>query len=123
MALNLIMNDAREELKPRITVFGVGGAGGHGVEAQRFLPPALFDGVAQPGLGPAHPSRPADHRERAGRGGGADVALAARPAVAATAPASAASAPRLVAASAPVETTRPSDKATTDVRTRMWISL
>jgi cell division protein FtsZ len=31
MALNLIMNDAREELKPRITVFGVGGAGGNAV--------------------------------------------------------------------------------------------
>jgi cell division protein FtsZ len=31
MALNLIMNGAREELKPRITVFGVGGAGGNAV--------------------------------------------------------------------------------------------
>jgi len=31
MALNLIMSDAREELKPRITVFGVGGAGGNAV--------------------------------------------------------------------------------------------
>ena len=31
MALNLIVNDAREELKPRITVFGVGGAGGNAV--------------------------------------------------------------------------------------------
>ena len=31
MALNLIMNSAREELKPRITVFGVGGAGGNAV--------------------------------------------------------------------------------------------
>jgi cell division protein FtsZ len=31
MALNLIMNQAREELKPRITVFGVGGAGGNAV--------------------------------------------------------------------------------------------
>ncbi|GLS88313.1 cell division protein FtsZ [Cypionkella aquatica] len=31
MALNLIMASAREELKPRITVFGVGGAGGNAV--------------------------------------------------------------------------------------------
>ncbi|MGP3695672.1 cell division protein FtsZ [Rhodobacter sp. NSM] len=31
MALNLMMNNAREELKPRITVFGVGGAGGNAV--------------------------------------------------------------------------------------------
>lgn len=31
MALNLIMNDAQEELRPRITVFGVGGAGGNAV--------------------------------------------------------------------------------------------
>ncbi|MDZ4395947.1 cell division protein FtsZ [Cypionkella sp.] len=31
MALNLIMTSAREELKPRITVFGVGGAGGNAV--------------------------------------------------------------------------------------------
>ena len=31
MALNLSMNSAREELKPRITVFGVGGAGGNAV--------------------------------------------------------------------------------------------
>jgi cell division protein FtsZ len=31
MALNLIMNAQREELKPRITVFGVGGAGGNAV--------------------------------------------------------------------------------------------
>ena len=31
MALNLIMNEARDELKPRITVFGVGGAGGNAV--------------------------------------------------------------------------------------------
>ena len=31
MALNLIMNSQREELKPRITVFGVGGAGGNAV--------------------------------------------------------------------------------------------
>jgi cell division protein FtsZ len=31
MALNLIMTSDREELKPRITVFGVGGAGGNAV--------------------------------------------------------------------------------------------
>lgn len=31
MALNLMMNNSREELKPRITVFGVGGAGGNAV--------------------------------------------------------------------------------------------
>ena len=31
MALNLTMNTEREELKPRITVFGVGGAGGNAV--------------------------------------------------------------------------------------------
>lgn len=31
MALNLIMTTQREELKPRITVFGVGGAGGNAV--------------------------------------------------------------------------------------------
>ncbi len=31
MALNLTMNSQREELKPRITVFGVGGAGGNAV--------------------------------------------------------------------------------------------
>ncbi|MGL5009622.1 MAG: cell division protein FtsZ, partial [Paracoccaceae bacterium] len=31
MALNLIMNTQKEELKPRITVFGVGGAGGNAV--------------------------------------------------------------------------------------------
>jgi cell division protein FtsZ len=31
MTLNLIMNAQREELKPRITVFGVGGAGGNAV--------------------------------------------------------------------------------------------
>ena len=31
MALNLIMTSQREELKPRITVFGVGGAGGNAV--------------------------------------------------------------------------------------------
>lgn len=31
MALNLIMTNQREELKPRITVFGVGGAGGNAV--------------------------------------------------------------------------------------------
>jgi cell division protein FtsZ len=31
MALNLTMNSEREELKPRITVFGVGGAGGNAV--------------------------------------------------------------------------------------------
>ncbi|NUB43767.1 cell division protein FtsZ [Fertoebacter nigrum] len=31
MALNLTMNTPREELKPRITVFGVGGAGGNAV--------------------------------------------------------------------------------------------
>jgi cell division protein FtsZ len=31
MALNLTMNPEREELKPRITVFGVGGAGGNAV--------------------------------------------------------------------------------------------
>ncbi|MBE0554212.1 MAG: cell division protein FtsZ, partial [Rhodobacteraceae bacterium] len=31
MALNLIMTNEREELKPRITVFGVGGAGGNAV--------------------------------------------------------------------------------------------
>ena len=31
MTLNLIMTSAREELKPRITVFGVGGAGGNAV--------------------------------------------------------------------------------------------
>lgn len=31
MALNLTMNSDREELKPRITVFGVGGAGGNAV--------------------------------------------------------------------------------------------
>jgi cell division protein FtsZ len=31
MTLNLIMTDQREELKPRITVFGVGGAGGNAV--------------------------------------------------------------------------------------------
>ena len=31
MALNLIMNSQKEELKPRITVFGVGGAGGNAV--------------------------------------------------------------------------------------------
>jgi cell division protein FtsZ len=31
MALNLIMNTTKEELKPRITVFGVGGAGGNAV--------------------------------------------------------------------------------------------
>jgi cell division protein FtsZ len=31
MALNLIMTDTGEELKPRITVFGVGGAGGNAV--------------------------------------------------------------------------------------------
>jgi len=31
MALNLTMTTAREELKPRITVFGVGGAGGNAV--------------------------------------------------------------------------------------------
>ncbi|MDB5660390.1 MAG: ftsZ [Cypionkella sp.] len=31
MALNLIMASARDELKPRITVFGVGGAGGNAV--------------------------------------------------------------------------------------------
>ena len=31
MALNLTMADQREELKPRITVFGVGGAGGNAV--------------------------------------------------------------------------------------------
>ena len=31
MALNLTMNTQREELKPRITVFGVGGAGGNAV--------------------------------------------------------------------------------------------
>ena len=31
MALNFVMNTEREELKPRITVFGVGGAGGNAV--------------------------------------------------------------------------------------------
>ncbi|MEY3309309.1 MAG: cell division protein FtsZ, partial [Pseudomonadota bacterium] len=31
MALNFVMNTDREELKPRITVFGVGGAGGNAV--------------------------------------------------------------------------------------------
>ncbi|MEH6773012.1 MAG: cell division protein FtsZ, partial [Cereibacter changlensis] len=31
MALNLMMNTQRDELKPRITVFGVGGAGGNAV--------------------------------------------------------------------------------------------
>ncbi len=31
MALNLTMTSEREELKPRITVFGVGGAGGNAV--------------------------------------------------------------------------------------------
>jgi cell division protein FtsZ len=31
MALNLIMTDAADDLKPRITVFGVGGAGGNAV--------------------------------------------------------------------------------------------
>jgi cell division protein FtsZ len=31
MTLNLMMNSQREELKPRITVFGVGGAGGNAV--------------------------------------------------------------------------------------------
>ena len=31
MTLNLIMTSDREELKPRITVFGVGGAGGNAV--------------------------------------------------------------------------------------------
>ena len=31
MALNFVMNTGREELKPRITVFGVGGAGGNAV--------------------------------------------------------------------------------------------
>ena len=31
MALNLIMNQERQDLKPRITVFGVGGAGGNAV--------------------------------------------------------------------------------------------
>ena len=31
MTLNLIMSSARDELKPRITVFGVGGAGGNAV--------------------------------------------------------------------------------------------
>ena len=31
MALNLINTPDREELKPRITVFGVGGAGGNAV--------------------------------------------------------------------------------------------
>jgi cell division protein FtsZ len=31
MALNLIMNSQKDELKPRITVFGVGGAGGNAV--------------------------------------------------------------------------------------------
>ncbi len=31
MALNLMMNGAKDELKPRITVFGVGGAGGNAV--------------------------------------------------------------------------------------------
>ena len=31
MALNLTMTNQREELKPRITVFGVGGAGGNAV--------------------------------------------------------------------------------------------
>ena len=31
MTLNLIMSTERDELKPRITVFGVGGAGGNAV--------------------------------------------------------------------------------------------
>ena len=31
MTLNLIMNAQQQELKPRITVFGVGGAGGNAV--------------------------------------------------------------------------------------------
>ena len=31
MTLNLTVNAARDELKPRITVFGVGGAGGNAV--------------------------------------------------------------------------------------------
>ena len=31
MTLNLMMTSQREELKPRITVFGVGGAGGNAV--------------------------------------------------------------------------------------------
>ncbi|MEY4696513.1 MAG: hypothetical protein RIT14_941, partial [Pseudomonadota bacterium] len=31
MTLNLMMTSQQEELKPRITVFGVGGAGGNAV--------------------------------------------------------------------------------------------
>ncbi|MFN7597254.1 MAG: cell division protein FtsZ, partial [Cereibacter sp.] len=31
MPLNFVMNAEREELKPRITVFGVGGAGGNAI--------------------------------------------------------------------------------------------